>query len=582
MTERERMTEYEVVNRVKNLAWTISGDYSLDIQVDVETYRHSKYAALYDAVKQGALSKYFDRSALTMYLIQKIYLGADADQLMQLAQVCVDAATYGKISAERAGIREIRRRSFGSFFRGNSAVGSFSQILTLTYMARELYPESPRALEDALALVDTLTAAEDTREIIVVIDRLYNTFINKNFEELYGTLEDVLAVTEEELAEAGWFDELKKTREVSALNRVTSLSDWVQNSSEAREKTSGGTGIVTVTEDDLEKMQQYLEVHYGDSILSRQEQERLDRAVCTGVHEDCSIYMTRGLLKKEYSDEPAFKAAQKIARHFKEKNIDAYYHNRTFIRKNIAELTDLLKKALLRRSERELRRMDNGALIVRELWKVGRTEEDKLFLKEENKDSSAFVVDILIDASGSQRARQGAIAMQAFIISEALSAVGLPFRVMSFSTFWEYTVLHLFRDYEDGRGENRNLFDYRAMANNRDGLAIRAACEKLSKRHEQNKLLIVLSDGRPNNVLKNRPNHRNPTPYVGDYAVRDTAAEVRRARGQGISVMGIFTGEEQDLPAERRIYGTNFAYTRRIENFSHIVGRYLKKQLDEE
>ena len=271
-----------------------------------------------------------------------------------------------------------------------------------------------------------------------------------------------------------------------------------------------------------------------------------------------------------------------MARYFREKNVDAYYHNRSFIRKNIAELTDLLKKALIRRNEREMQRKDSGMLVARDLWKIGRTEERKLFLKEENKDNSAFVVDILIDASGSQRSRQGAIAMQAFIISEAMSAARLPFRVMSFSTFWEYTVLHLFREFEDERVENRNIFEYRAMANNRDGLAIRAACESLAKRPEENKLLIVLSDGRPNNALRNRPGHRNPEPYVGEYAVRDTAAEVRRARGMGISVLGIFTGEEEDLAAERRIYGNNFAFTRKIENFSRIVGRYLKKQLDED
>ena len=582
MTHREKMTEYEVVNRIKNLAWTVSGDYSLDIEVDTDGYQISKYIALYDAVKQGALCKFFDRSSLTMYLIQKIFMGADAEQLMMLAQVCIDVAVYGRIASERAGICEVRKKAFAAFLQETNVAVSFAQRLTLAHMTRVLYPQS-QWQEEAMKRVECLAEEDtDTHCIIRVIDEVYNTYADPHFEEMFGTLEEVLAVTAEDLAEAGYFDDLKNdTREVAGRS-VTTFSDWVKQGTERRETTGRGQSIVTVTEEDLEKMQDYLQIHYGDSILSPQEQERLDRAVCTGMHEDCSIYMTRGLLKKEFSDEPAFKAARKVARYFREKNVDAYYHNRTFIRKNIAELTDLLKKALLRRSERELSRKDSGNLIVRELWKVGRTDETKLFLKEENKDTSAFVVDILIDASGSQRGRQGAIAMQAYIISQALSAVGLPFRVMSFSTFWEYTVLHLFREYEDGPGENRNLFEYRAMANNRDGLAIRAACDGLAKRPEENKLLIVLSDGRPNNALRNRPNHRNPVPYVGDYAVRDTAAEVRRARGQGISVMGIFTGDEEDLPAERKIYGNNFAFTRKIENFSRIVGRYLKKQLDED
>lgn len=581
MNRRETMTEYEVVNRIRNLAWTVSGDYSLDIEVDTDGYRISKYIALYDAVKQGALSRYFDRGELVMYLMKKIFMGADGEQLMMLAQVCMDAAAYPKISRERAGIAEIRRKAFEAFLQETNVAVSFAQRLTLAYMTRVLHPESGWQ-EEAFRLVDSLEHTADTNTLIAVIDEIYNTFADAHFEEMFGTLEEVLAVTLEELAEAGYFDDLKTTPAEVAARSITTFSEWVKQGTERRETQGRGESIVTVTEQDLEKMQDYLEIHYGDSILSPQEQERMDRAVCTGAHEHCSIYMTRGALKKEFSDEPAFKAAQKVARYFREKNVDTYYHNRTYIRRNIAELTDLLKKALLRRNEREQERKDSGTLLVRELWKVGRTDETRLFLKEENKDTSDFVVDILIDASGSQRGRQGEIAMQAYIISEALSAVGLPFRVMSFSTFWEYTVLQLFRDYEDNWGENRNLFEYRAMANNRDGLAIRAACDGLSRRPEENKLLIVLSDGRPNNALKSRPNHRNPISYVGEYAVRDTAAEVRRARGMGINVMGIFTGEEEDLPAERKIYGNNFAFTRKIENFSRIVGRYLKKQLDEE
>ena len=99
--------------------------------------------------------------------------------------------------------------------------------------------------------------------------------------------------------------------------------------------------------------------------------------------------------------------------------------------------------------------------------------------------------------------------------------------------------------------------------------------------HRENKVLIVLSDGRPNDIIVNRPNSRNPAPYFGDYAVRDTATEVRKVRAEGISVLGVFAGEEQDLMAERRIFGRDFAYIRNIMNFSSVVGLYLRRQLDD-
>lgn len=63
--------------------------------------------------------------------------------------------------------------------------------------------------------------------------------------------------------------------------------------------------------------------------------------------------------------------------------------------------------------------------------------------------------------------------------------------------------------------------------------------------------------------------------------MKDTAFEVRKLRNLGTAVLGVFAGEEQDLQAERRIFGKDFAYIRNIANFSNVVGRYLRKQLEE-
>lgn len=189
-------------------------------------------------------------------------------------------------------------------------------------------------------------------------------------------------------------------------------------------------------------------------------------------------------------------------------------------------------------------------------------------------------MDVLIDASGSQMKRQGDVALQAYIISEALSSVEIPHRVMSFCTFWDYTILHRFREYDAPRTENENIFNYVTSSNNRDGLAVKTAGYGLLQRDEEKKILIILSDGRPYDVIVNRPNARNPKPYHGKYAVNDTATEVRRLRNQGVSVLGVFAGEEKDLSTEKKIFGKDFAYIHSIDNFSKIVGRYLIKQLE--
>ena len=111
-------------------------------------------------------------------------------------------------------------------------------------------------------------------------------------------------------------------------------------------------------------------------------------------------------------------------------------------------------------------------------------------------------------------------------------------------------------------------------------IAIKTAGYGLLQRPEEKKILIVLSDGKPYDVIVNRPHAKNPEPYMGKYAVNDTATEVRHLRNLGVSVLGVFAGEEKDLSTEKKIFGKDFAYIRDISNFSRIVGRYLIKQLD--
>ena len=55
----EEEYRYELENRMKNLLWTVSGDYDLDVNLDLDSFRESQYITLYDAVKQGAFARYF-------------------------------------------------------------------------------------------------------------------------------------------------------------------------------------------------------------------------------------------------------------------------------------------------------------------------------------------------------------------------------------------------------------------------------------------------------------------------------------------------------------------------------------------
>lgn len=582
----EHEYQAEVQNRVRNLMWTVSGDYSLDIRLDVESFEKSRYISLYDAVKQGAFARYFDKDALALYVVKKTFLGADERNLMLFAQTCVDAAVYRRAVQERPGVADIRRRAFSDTieFDYRRLTESLAGMLKFTMMKKTLDPayRTTRKLEEAAASVQALEEASDTMDIIRTVDGLYNRLLDQTFEQKSGTLEEVLSVTLEELAEYGWRDFLKDTAsEESFDDYMRRLSQSMTRTAEEEQEEKEDEGdrpahVVKVTEEDLKKVYSYVELNFGKSYLNPLESRRLNYRLCRGPHADCSLYFTEGILKNPVRNNYQYQYALRQT----EQNRRVYSQNHNLARKNISILSDILRQALVRRSETEYTRDDHGQIVPNLLWKVGRTNDRRLFSRILGRHSSDFVVDVLIDASGSQRVRQSKVALQGYIISRALSNVFLPHRVMSFCTFWDYTVLHRFRDYDDDRSSDKNIMEYTTSSNNRDGLAIRAAAEGLLGRQEENKILIVLSDGRPNDIIVDRPNSKNPHSYGGDYAVQDTAGEVRKVRGMGISVLGVFAGKEADLAAEKKIFGKDFAYIRDIANFSNVVGEYLKRQLD--
>ena len=582
----EHEYQAEVQNRVRNLMWTVSGDYSLDIRLDVESFEKSRYISLYDAVKQGAFARYFDKDALALYVVKKTFLGADERNLMLFAQTCVDAAVYRRAVQERPGVADIRRRAFSDTieFDYRRLTESLAGMLKFTMMKKTLDPayRTTRKLEEAAASVQALEEASDTMDIIRTVDGLYNRLLDQTFEQKSGTLEEVLSVTLEELAEYGWRDFLKDTAsEESFDDYMRRLSQSMTRTAEEEQEEKEDerdrpAHVVKVTEEDLKKVYSYVELNFGKSYLNPLESRRLNYRLCRGPHADCSLYFTEGILKNPVRNNYQYQYALRQT----EQNRRVYSQNHNLARKNISILSDILRQALVRRSETEYTRDDHGQIVPNLLWKVGRTNDRRLFSRILGRHSSDFVVDVLIDASGSQRVRQSKVALQGYIISRALSNVFLPHRVMSFCTFWDYTVLHRFRDYDDDRSSDKNIMEYTTSSNNRDGLAIRAAAEGLLGRQEENKILIVLSDGRPNDIIVNRPNSKNPHSYGGDYAVQDTAGEVRKVRGMGISVLGVFAGKEADLAAEKKIFGKDFAYIRDIANFSNVVGEYLKRQLD--
>ncbi|NSJ93905.1 nitric oxide reductase activation protein [Blautia obeum] len=586
------MDEYrlELENRIRNLLWTVSGDYQLDMKPDVSLFLRSKAIALYDGIKQGALARYYDKDMLGLYLVKKIFLQAGENELTFVAQLCIEEAIGDKICEERPGIRDMQRQCIEDILEQEFDIlpdlRDIPGRLKVAVLRRRLNNGEwhvEKKLQPFMELIERAGNSTDTLELIRVIDELYNRLMDPDFESMHGTLEQVLAVTMEDLTEYSWEDFLSEEMYEEVLEsyaeQLTNSVSGLENSAvteEMEEKRQKKRSVKVVTPEMLEKAYTYVELNYGKSYLSEAEEKKINYQMCRGIHSDCSLYFTEGILKNPVKSNYQYEYAKRL----RNKNIWLYHDKHRIVKHNITVLTETLRKSLVLRSETQTVLSDRGMIVPSRLWRIGRTNDAKLFQQELKGEISDFVVDVLIDASGSQMKRQGDVALQAYIISEALSNVDIPHRVMSFCTFWDYTIMHRFRRYDDPRSENDNIFNYVTSSNNRDGLAIRTAGYDLLQREEEKKIMIILSDGRPYDVIINRPNAKNPEPYQGKAAIADTATEVRRLRNLDVSVLGVFAGEEKDLVTEKKIFGKDFAYIRDIANFSKIVGRYLTKQLE--
>ena len=658
--------QLELENRIRNLLWTISGDYTQQMKPDVSLFLRSKDIALYDGIKQGALAKFFDKDFLGMYLVKKIFMGADEAALTFVSQLCIEEAIGERICEQRPGIWEMQRKACEDILdqeyetmpsatdklgylrvnllrrridrgentslkkknpqadsrseeksadsvenanvsngiivgnvdasngiitgnadasNGRIAGNAYVSNKTITNITENKQKDRKhKGIYHYIDLISGAAETADTMSLIRIIDTVYNEVADPDFSKK-ATLEQVLAVTMEDLTEFDWHDYLSEEMYEDALEsymeQLTSNVAGMENADvtrEMEEERQSKQKITVLPPEALEKAHTYVELNFGKTYLSELEEKRINQLMCRDIHSDCSLYFTEGILKSPVKRNYQYEYAKRL----KNKNIWLYHDKHRIVKWNISLLTEMLKKSLVIKSENQEILSDRGMIVPSRLWRLGRSSDAQVFRRELKGDSSDFVVDVLIDASGSQMSRQGEVALQAYIISEALSNAELPHRVMSYCTFWDYTILHRFREYDDPRSANENIFNYVTSSNNRDGLAIRAAGYGLLNREEEKKILIILSDGRPYDVIVNRPNAKNPAPYHGKYAITDTAAQIRKLRSQGVSVLGVFAGEEKDLATEKKIFGKDFAYIRNITGFSKIVGRYLTKQLEDD
>ncbi len=348
-----------------------------------------------------------------------------------------------------------------------------------------------------------------------------------------------------------------------------------------RGDVSGESGNLSAgKKPNVSELREFLETKFGKAIYPIEQVLKLEKQLCVGNHRFTHLFYTRGEIVELHG------LANTYEIHQRKRRAEIVANNRAYYRKNriqnqlqISKLSISIMNSILMHLQPDTVKSNAGAVDPALAWRAAALGDEKVFKRIVNENAGDVSVDILLDASHSQLSKAHKISSQAFIIAEALARCRIPCRVMGFCSMSSFTILQMYNG-GTSAGDNSRIFDYYTEGCNRDGLAIRAAGELLAHNACEHRMLIVLSDVKPLDVVRIRKDERDVgVTYDGIQALTDTAHEVRRLRAQGVAVLCIFTGEDVDLPSARLVYGQDYVRIRDHSYFADAVGKLIIDQI---
>ena len=159
-----------------------------------------------------------------------------------------------------------------------------------------------------------------------------------------------------------------------------------------------------------------------------------------------------------------------------------------------------------------------------------------------------MAVGLLLDESGSMCSgdRCTYARASAIILYDFCQSLNIPIMVYGHSTEGSGVELFSYAEFESiDQNDKYRMMDISARSSNRDGAALRFVAEQLSKRPEEVKILILVSDGQP-----------AASGYYGTAAEEDLRGIKQEYRRKGILFIAAAIGDDK-LSIER-IYGDSF------------------------
>mgnify|MGYP004675383031 FL=1 len=557
--------------RAANIVWNCAGSY--DFRPDFRAYDADGQADLYWNCIFGAARKHYDYSVFEA-LFRAVQQYEDAEIYENLLWIGLEGCVYQHELGERPALSRLRQSYARQYVRENSYAEDFQfdKALSLAHFQRvlglnpRLDPYMEKLLNE-LEFPPELTAQEISERANELLLRWFQIRAEERKKERKNRLVQS-------------FKRNKSKQDNRSFRRFgIGLLQHPQNSY-GGSAAEGGQNKELKTKMSAEELRRFMETKYGRSIYSPAHTDKLERSLCVGRHEFCHLLVTRGDRPDAAAIQNGFEALsrQREAAQI-ERNRQSFRANIAQNRTSIARLTEKIQNSVLLHLQSSPTRANAGSLDSGRVWRTVHFGDERVFIKPEADDSGGLSVDILLDASTSQKSRQEIVSAQGYMVAESLTRCGIPCRVMSFCSMTGYTVLRIFRDYEHP-ADNRRIFEYVSNGCNRDGLAISAARELMHESRCEHRMLIVLSDVKPNDVVKTRARATEDSiPYEKQAGITDTALEVRRARAEGIAVICVFTGDDEDVPAAKLVYGSDFTRIKSLDMLADAVGRLIQNQI---
>ena len=559
--------------RAENLIWNCAGSYSFT--PDFKAYDRAGQADRYWNCIIGAVRRLYDYPKLEAVL-RSFQQYEECDVYEGLFWLGLENAVFAGEQAVRpvlAGLREAYASRYVQEHAGRPANDlDFLGRLSLAHWQRVLGQQLSLSKTEVL-LLDALefSPADDTDAIVKKASALFLQWFQITTEEKKRKKHGLILPPFAKLNAKKSSGRYRKFG-IGFADHPENIYGGVSSGQDAHYEIK--------TTLSSEELRSFMETKYGKSMFPPRRVAELEKALCTGSHQNCHLLFTYGERLAPGQVQNAFEALSRQREAAQVKKNRQYYQD-NIVRNRIAvsRLSGNIRNSVLMHLQPSLIKANSGLLNAPSIWRGKQLDDENVFWKTEHSDKGELCVSILLDASTSQKNRQEIISTQGYIIAESLTRCGIPCRVISFCSMTGYTILRIYRDYSRPQ-DNQAIFDYVSNGCNRDGLAVRASHRLMLDDPYENKLLIILSDVKPNDVVRmHTAADAEAIPYENRAGIRDTALEVRRARSDGIAVVCIFTGDDEDVPSAKLVYGKDFIRIQSFDRLADAVGRLIQNQI---